>query len=231
MTSAIGGSTLTQDLRSVQVGVFGGLFACLAYALMVSVPLPRAATVALVAFFGPALGVASFGLSRLLNLKEPLVTSSLGAMLNALAGALFSAMGLVQLAVVYSIPDGKPPLEVKAIWQGLDVAWDGYIGLGTICFGMAMLRHPRFGRVFGVSGIVIGAGLLALNLWTFPSPPVNAGLVDLGPAIGLWYFVVMIRMASSFSWVRGQAAALSAAIATKPLAYADASATRLLDQR
>jgi hypothetical protein len=97
MTSAIGGSTSTLDLKSVQVGVFGGLFACLAYALMVSVPLPRSATAALVAFFGPALGVASFGLSRLLSLKGPLVTSFLGAMLNALAGALFSAMGLVQL--------------------------------------------------------------------------------------------------------------------------------------
>ena len=109
-------------------------------------------------------------------------------------------------------------------------AWDGYIGLGTICFGLAMLRHPRFGRVFGVSGIVIGAGLLALNLWTFPSPPVNAGLVDLGPAVGLWYLVVTIRMASSFSWVRGQAAALSAATAVQPSAYTEASATRRLDQ-
>ena len=155
----------------------------------------------------PALGVASFGLRRLLDLKVPRVSSSLGALLNALAGALFTAMGLVQLAVVYSAPGGRASPEVKAVWLGLDVAWDAYIGLGTICFGLAMLKHPRFGRVFGVSGIAIGAGLLALNLWTFPSPPVNAGLVDVGPAVGLWYLVVMMRMGSSLSWTRGRASA------------------------
>jgi hypothetical protein len=156
----------------------------------------------LAACFGPALGAASFGLRRLLDWETPLVSSSLGAWLNALAGALFSAMALVQMAVGYSAGREKVPTQISAIWLGLDVAWDAYIGLGTICFALAMLRHPCFGRVFAFSGLVVAAGLLALNFFTFPTPPASAGLFDLGPAIGLWYLLVTIQMWRSVSWAR-----------------------------
>lgn len=155
------------------------------------------------ACFGPALGVASYGLRRLLDLDTPLLSSALGSLLNALAGVLFSAMALVQLAVRYSAGGDKVSSAFIAIWLGLDVAWDAYVGLGTICFALAMLQHPRFGRIFGVFGMAIGAGLLALHLYTFPTPPQNAGLVDLGPALGLWYLLVTIQMWRSLSWARG----------------------------
>jgi hypothetical protein len=42
----------------------------------------------------------------------------------------------------------------------------------------------------------------------FPEPPADAGSVDLGPLIGLWYLVVRIRMAMSLSWVREQVSRL-----------------------
>jgi hypothetical protein len=210
MADSAGRAVSAQDLKSIEVGVFAGLFACLAYALLVLAPLPQVATTTLAAFFGPALGVASLGLRCLLDLKTPLVSSALGSLLNALAGALFTAMALVQLAVVYSAPGGKAPAEAKAIWLGLDVAWDAYIGLGTPCFGLAMLKHPRFGRALGVPGIAIAVALLALNLWTFPAPPVNVGLVDVGPAVGLWYLLVFLRAWGSLSWARGLAAPTTA---------------------
>ncbi len=209
MQGSIGASAATGDLKAVQLGILAGFFACLAYPLIAFVPLPKLATTTLAAFFGPALAVASFGLRRLLDWETPLVSSALGSMLNALAGGLFSAMALVQMAIWYSSGGKRVSPEVNAIQLGLDVAWDAYIGLGTICFGLAMLGHPRFGRVFGGSGMAIAAGLLAFNLWTFPTPPANAGLADLGPAIGLWYLVVTIRMWGSLSWARSHASATS----------------------
>jgi hypothetical protein len=138
----------------------------------------------------------------LLELETPRLSSTLGSLLNALAGALFSAMGLVQLAVAYSAAGDKVATPFVAIWLGLDVAWDAYVGFGTICFALAMMRHPRFGRIFAFFGMAIGAGLLALHLYTFPTPPQNAGLVDLGPALGLWYLVVTIQMWRSLSWAK-----------------------------
>ena len=43
--------------------------------------------------------------------------------------------------------------------------------------------------------------LLTLNLSTFPEPPEESGLVDVGPLVGLWYLAAAIRMRSSLGWV------------------------------
>jgi len=202
MSDSIGASVAPAGLKAVQVGIVAGFFTCLAYPFLVFVPLPKLVTTTLAACFGPALAVACFGLRRLPDWETPQVSSALGALLNALAGALFSAMALVQMAVGYSAGGEKVGAQMTAIWLGLDVAWDAYIGLGTLCFALAMLHHPRFGRAFAFSGMVIAAGLLALNFYTFPAPPKSAGLVDLGPAIGIWYLVVTIQMWRCLHWAR-----------------------------
>jgi hypothetical protein len=63
-----------------------------------------------------------------------------------------------------------------------------------------MWRHPRFGRVLAVSGGGIAVALALVNLAAFPEPPGQAGLVDLGPVIGLWYLIVTVRLAGSGRW-------------------------------
>ena len=191
----------------MRLGIVAGFFTCLAYPLVVFVPLPKLATTTLAACFSPALGVACFGLRRLLDLETPRVSSGLGSLLNALAGGLFSAMLLVQMAVDYSAGGEKVSAQVSAIWLGLDVAWDAYIGLGTICFALAMLRHPRFGRVFAFFRVGHCRRSAGATFVTFRTRPQNAGLVDLGPAVGLWYLVVTIQMWRSLPWVRHHASA------------------------
>jgi hypothetical protein len=202
VADSVNPSAATANLKAIQAGIVAGFFACVAYPLAVFAPLPKLATITLAACFGPALAIASYGLRRLLELDMPRVSSALGLWLNALAGALFSAMALVQMAVGYSAGGNKVSAQFVAIWLGLDVAWDAYIGLGTICFAFAMLRHPRFGRVFAFAGMAIAAGLFGLHLYTFPTPPQNAGFVDLGPVLGLWYLVVTIQMWRSMPWAR-----------------------------
>lgn len=202
MTEPQSRDELTKTVRTVKVGIVCGFVACLAYPLAAFAHPPRLATVTLVALFGPTLAAASYGLRRLLDCDEPRISSALGVMLNALGGALFSAMGFVQLAIGHSTGADKGSSQPVGIWLGLDVAWDAYIGFGTVCFALAMLRHPRFGPIFTVTGVTIGIGLLALHLWTFPTPPQNAGLIDLGPFLGLWYLVVTIRMWRSLAWAR-----------------------------
>jgi hypothetical protein len=202
MADQVGVSVAETRLKAVQVGIVAGFITCLTYPLLVFVPLPKFASTTLAACFGPALAVACFGLKRLLDWESPQVSSALGALLNALAGALFSAMALVQMAVGYTAGREKVSAQMEAIWLGLDVAWDAYIGIGTLFFALAMLRHPRYGKAFAFSGLIIAAGLLALNFYTFPAPPASAGLVDLGPAIGIWYLMVTIQMWRSLPWAR-----------------------------
>ncbi len=109
-------------------------------------------------------------------------------------------MGLVQLSVhhqietlrqIGEIPSALPP-AVDAVQLGLDVAWDVFISLGTLLFALTMFKDPRFGWIIGSLGVLIAVALLVLNLLTFPIPPANQNLIDLGPLLGLWYLVVAI---------------------------------------
>lgn len=192
-------------VRWVQVGIGAGLATCVVYPLVSMAPLPRLLLVVLASTLGPSLALASLGLRQALQLHQESVVSDLGALFNVLAGVLFEAMLLVQLAVRLRASGGTPGEEIVGVWLGLDVAWDVYIGVGTGCFAIAMLRHPRFGKVMGIAGLVLAAAVLGLNLFTFPIPPADAGLVDVGPAIGLWYLVGTILMWRSISWVRDTA--------------------------
>jgi hypothetical protein len=84
----------------------------------------------------------------------------------------------------------------------LDVAWDIFISLGTILFALSMTALPRFWKITGITGLAMGFGLLVLNIYTFPVPPGEAGLIDLGPFTALWYLAVTIIITVSFGRVK-----------------------------
>jgi hypothetical protein len=193
-------------IRWIKAGIIGGIMASILYPALLILPGPSIFVTTAASFFGLSIGVGSFGLLKLINLNRRSVLAGLGAVSNFTAGALFTAMALVQLAVKQvSIAAGTDySLNLEAVWLGLDVAWDLYIGAGTIFFSISMLTHPRFRWHFGVPGLLLGAALLILNLIPFPTPPSAAGLVDLGPFVGLWYLVVTIQARRSLKWARNQ---------------------------
>jgi hypothetical protein len=196
--------------HTVLVGAVAGLATCVVYPLIIAVPAifdspPERLITLLAAAMGPLLGIASWGAREFLTLHRRRLASDLGALSNALAGALLTAMFLVQVAVKMR-GDWRTSSEIVGVWLGLDVAWDVYVGLGTFCFALAAWSHPRLGRLVGAAGMLVAVGLLLFNLATFPEPPASAGLVDLGPAIGLWYLVVTILTLRSLPWARQQAA-------------------------
>jgi hypothetical protein len=92
-------------------------------------------------------------------------------------------------------------LAIDKIQLGLDVTWDFFGGVGTLLLAFAASRHPRFGLWFAGPGIALAAALLVLNFWTFPIPPGESSLIDLGPFVALWYLAMTIRAATSLKWV------------------------------
>ena len=194
-----------KSITWIIAGIGAGLVTCLVYPLVSAAPLPRVVLVVLASVLGPSLAVASLGLREALRLHRDSVVTDLGALFNVLAGALFEVMLLVQLAVRLRATGEVLSQQTLGVWLGMDVAWDVYIGLGTGCFAFAMLGHPRFGRIMGFAGLVLAAAVLALNLSTFPTPPAEAGLVDVGPAIGLWYLAATILMWRSMPWLKERA--------------------------
>lgn len=199
----------TYEIRWIKVGIAGGLAASVLYPALLLLSGPPFAVTTSAAFLGLSIGIGSLGLRKLIELHDRSVSASLGAIANYTAGALFTAMALVQLAVKQIGADMAITLQpdLEGVWFGLDVAWDLYIGAGTLLFAWAMKGHPRFGWWFAGPGLALGAGLLITNLAVFPTPPSAAGLFDLGPLVGLWYLAATIQAWRSLGWARSRRSA------------------------
>jgi len=66
--------------------------------------------------------------------------------------------------------------------QAFDIAWDVWISLATAAFGLAIVGkgRPLWDRFVGLAGIAAGTAGLAINLYAFPVPPAQVGLIDPG---------------------------------------------------
>jgi hypothetical protein len=202
----------------IVMGAICGLGATIIYPLLLLVGFPLIVTVVLAATLGILLSLGSIGLFFFLGVFRKTISMHLAALFNIIGGTIFNLMILVQLTVRnYMSAYLKESTNeysreiISQIWRGvdkvqlgLDVAWDVYICTGTFLFALNMFKHPRFGKAFTISGLFISTILLGLNIYSFPVPPDEAGLIDLGPLLGLWYTAVAIRTLLSLNWLDEQ---------------------------
>lgn len=196
-------SSLLADRTWARTAAICGVAAIVSYGLLIAVPAPEALQVLLTFAFGFGLTLASLGLYFCAAAPASPRIALVAVVSNALAAALLVAMILVQMAA--KSPAAAAGVSLSPVYLGLDVAWDLYAGVGTLGFAAALSRHPAFGPLFGWPGIAVAVGLLGLNIATFPTPPGEAGLVDLGPAVALWYVAVSIQLARRLRRARGPA--------------------------
>lgn len=121
------------------------------------------------------------------------------------APVLVSAMLCAQMSIVSYMDRFYRPLDevtrlaqiniwraVDSVQLGLDVAWDMFILPTILMFAVLSYRHLPMGRLFGSIGIFLGLMGLVFNIWTFPTPPINVGLVDVGPFAMAWYAALFV---------------------------------------
>lgn len=203
VAASVGAADLA-DVRWATAAGAAGLVALASYILLSAVNAPPPLAALLTFGFGFGLTVASIGLHLGVTSEVAPSLGLVAAVANTVAAAELTAMILVQLAVRAAV--ASPDRALTAIWLGLDVAWDLFVGAGTTLFGLALLYHPRFRPVVAGSGILVGIVLLALNIATFPTPPAEAGLFDAGPLVGLWYLLLSVRVLMVARRSRGVAA-------------------------
>lgn len=192
------------DRRMTLAGAFSGLVAVAAYFGAAFMPLPDGLARLLAFAFGPLLALSFLGLFHALSGSRDGPALRFGVALGLMAGATVTIMLVVQVgnnmirAEQLAAADTDAARDavllahraVNRVQFLVDVVWDIFICGAGFLVGMAMLRHPRFGWIWGGSGMVASAALLYLNLDTFPIAPAYAGSVDLGPLVALWFMAV-----------------------------------------
>jgi len=200
-----------------RVAIASGLVALFCY-FMSAVVRPFPAPVGRVLFFtvGPLTIISVVAFYRVIRIAGETLSLQLGVVFHIIGGAVMNMMAVVQatqfttMARKINAASGEAAKEtlteilwgVNVVQAGLDVSWDVFVSLGTVLLGVALLRHPRYGRTFGAVGIVVASAALVFNLATFPTAPAEAGLIDLGPVVGLWYAAVLVQLWRSMGWVR-----------------------------
>ncbi len=202
---------ISQQKNWIKLGVISGFIVIVSYPVMILVSMPVQMQLMLAYVFGFFFMITSLGLYHFISMNRKTVSSQLGVIFNIIGCSVVTMMLTVQLALfhmkeTYSIDAAK---ELKnyifqfpnSIQLGLDVVWDIFVGVGTILLALNMYKHPRLGKIFSISGILVTLALLILNIYTFPIPPAESNSIDLGPLVALWYLAVTIRLAMSFKWV------------------------------
>lgn len=180
------------------------------YILAIAIPWPSTqlgtSTSLIVVSAWPILSIVyTYGLCSFVAAERDSAANRLAFVLSVAAFTMVLAMIVVQLAVGASIGEITRELDVPAaralkrglnmVDLGLDVAWDMLIGATLIFSGAAIRKRRGLGPGWGIPSMVLGAALIVLNAATFPWPPGEHGLFDIGPFIGLFVMALAARLA------------------------------------
>jgi hypothetical protein len=189
-----------------KIGAIAGILSIIFYIAAIIPFLPNAIGL-LLAFSFPLLWIISFmGLYHFLKKQNHTPSLEIAYIFGIIGGALVCTLLIVQQAnmiwhheAMAAASSEEAKALLKASFRGanrvqaaMDVAFDIFITISWILFGINIARSPSFNKIFGWAGSLIALGLLTLNMYTFPTAPAGSGLFDLGPFLALWVFILFI---------------------------------------
>jgi hypothetical protein len=195
-------------LNWINIGIICGFLVSIIYPLLQFISNLMLGII-LAASMGILLSLASVGFYYFIQIHKKNIISKIALFSNIIAGAILTQMFLVQLAIKSSKPELVDEsskwiwITINHIHYGLDVAWDVYIFLGTILYAISVFQHPKFRKIFSITGILISLLMIVTNIISFPIPP-SREFFDFGPLIGLWYLGITIKITFSRKWIHQQ---------------------------
>ena len=124
----------------------------------------------------------------------------IGHIFIVIAFGLFTTMLVVQQAGFSFYEANKELITnakevfrlVNSVQLGIDISFDIFYCLGILFFSFSFLKLKGLGLLVGIIGVITSMGLLSLNMITFPHPPAESGLIDLGPYSIIWWVLIAI---------------------------------------
>lgn len=192
----------------VKTGI-AGIMSVACYILAIVLPRPETqfgiSASLVIASAWPVLSIIfAYGLYSYISSAHQSHANRLAFVFTVAAFSTVLAMLTVQLAVGAGISEITEGLNEQAsgalsrglrmVDLGLDVAWDMLLAAALIFLGAALKPRSVLGPVWAIPAMVLGAVLAAVNAATFPWPPPDAGIMDIGPVIGLFMTALAVRL-------------------------------------
>jgi hypothetical protein len=193
-----------------KIGAISGILSIIFYLSAAVLPFVPDYLGRLLAFTFPLLWIIAFmGLYSFLKKESHTPSLEIAYLFGIIGSAIACSFIVVQQAnfiwhdaAMEAAKTEEAKLLLKASFKGanrvqlgLDVAFDIFGTISWFLFGLNIAKNPGFNKIFGWIGCFLSAGLLILNMITFPNPPAEAGLIDIGPFLSLWVLVVFIWFA------------------------------------
>ena len=196
-------------------GAIAGVAVVLAYLLPKFIPFPGRISTLFYVYQGPLMAFGFLGLYafiRVHRLTVPLVTAVVFSVTSAVSRMMFLVVQINNLHYIRGYRDAAEGAELKAEWtnmlkgvftvqNGLNIVSDVFLDLGIILFSVACWNHPKLGKAVSIIGFVVAGLHFVLKAWTFPEPPAQAGLFDVGPYVALWPLLVCILILRNLKWM------------------------------
>lgn len=187
-----------QNKINCKVGGIAGVIAITSYFLAAFINASVQITFLLALLFPIAGIVFIFCIKEYTVLHGNIPVSKLAFSFGLIAFTTVGAMLAVQIAVQEGIRADSAELKLikqsmRMVDLGLDVAWDMFIGSYLILFCISALKI----KILKWWGLVLGsmgALLIILNVSTFPVPPADKGLFDIGPFIAVTLYGLAVHL-------------------------------------
>jgi len=190
-----------------KIGAIAGVLSIVLYISAATLSFLPDVVSRLFAFTFPLLWILSFmGLYRFLKTEFHTSSIEIAYIFGLIGSSIACAFLVVQQAnflwheeAMISAGTAEIKALSEAAYRGanrvqmsLDIVFDIFISISWILFGLNIAKSRYFNKILGWIGSLIALSLLLLNLYSFPNPPAESGLFDIGPFLGLWSLIFYV---------------------------------------
>lgn len=196
-----------QVSKELLLGSILAIIGTVCYILAISVPVSPSIGFILVSIWPISAIVASFAFYKYVSLTKQSFSNQLSFLFAVIAFVLVYIMAAIQIGLKSGLGDtisnstGREKEVLTLILNssqwihlGIDVAWDIFLGCYLILLSIVVKNHPEFKIWWAIPMFILGLLVIVINMYTFPYTPKSAGLIDIGPFIGLFMVIWAIRI-------------------------------------
>jgi len=192
----------------VVIGAIAGIVANLLFPILLFVSISPAIEIFFVGMFGICFSISGFSIHHLLKYEKATILTQIAALFVFVSGFLFNLMLVVQQVFKGYLKHFNSQVitsqetevlswiekAVDPIHLSMQLSNDFFCAIAMLLFGVVMYRHTLFGKLWGITGIIIAISLLVIKCYAFPFMPEEVGIpYVIGPIIAIWFLAVCVQ--------------------------------------